>query len=251
MENRIQQQLTQLEEERGIRILFACESGSRAWGFHSPDSDYDVRFIYAHNRDWYTSIEEKKDLISFPPDEVLDIVGYDIRKALRLFRASNAKIYEWIQSPIVYKQDAAFVASLQDCIAAYYSTRAGMHHYLGLTRNTMDVYLQGDEVNIKKYFYALRPVLAALWIKTYAACPPMQFSQLRLLIKDVQVNNQIDQLLALKATAAEGALIPRDPVLHTFIQQTWDACMEYGKQLGKRETTATALDQLFRKTIGW
>ena len=250
MEREIQEWLSELEAEQGIRILFAGESGSRAWGFASPDSDYDVRFIYAQPASWYASIEERPDFIKGPQNEVLDIVGYDIRKALRLFRASNAKIYEWIQSPILYRQDPSFLDDLRSNINSYYSLRAGLHHYLGLTRNTMEQYLQGKEVNLKKYFYALRPVLAALWIKTYQRCPPMVFEPLRSLITNADLNARIDRLLALKAVAPEGHLIKHDAVIHTFIQETWDDCLRYAKGLEKKETEATPLNHLFRKTIG-
>ena len=71
--------------EEGVRVLYAAESGSRAWGFASPDSDHDVRFIYAHERDWYVSLWEDRDVVERGIDEKLvDLAGWDIRKALRL-----------------------------------------------------------------------------------------------------------------------------------------------------------------------
>src|SRR5450755_2879949 len=90
----IKQKLYELETNQNIRILYACESGSRAWGFPSPDSDFDVRFIYARTTNDYLSIHEIKDVIDLPVNEVLDIGGWDIKKALKLFLKSNAPLYE-------------------------------------------------------------------------------------------------------------------------------------------------------------
>ena len=114
MNDQIQQRLRQIEQDRDVRVLYACESGSRAWGFASTDSDYDVRFIYTHDRDWYLSIYERADGIELGVDEEnIDLSGWDLRKALRLFLKSNAVIFEWLYSPIVYFQDDTFTAKLK------------------------------------------------------------------------------------------------------------------------------------------
>ena len=101
----IQRRLTAAEIEHDVKVLYACESGSRAWGFASPDSDYDVRFIYAHKRDWYLSfdIERRRDVIEYPIVDDIDIGGWDIRKALYLFTRTNGALLEWLNSPIVYR----------------------------------------------------------------------------------------------------------------------------------------------------
>ena len=93
IENVIKTKLSNLEDTHGIRILFACESGSRGWGFPSLDSDYDVRFIYANSEDWYLSIDEKRDVIELPVNSDLDINGWDLRKALRLLKKGNATLF--------------------------------------------------------------------------------------------------------------------------------------------------------------
>jgi predicted nucleotidyltransferase len=100
----ILEQLEQIEQEEQVTILYACESGSRAWGFPSQDSDYDVRFIYLHKPEWYLSIYDKRDVIERPINNMLDINGWDLRKALNLFRKSNPPLLEWLQSPIQYKE---------------------------------------------------------------------------------------------------------------------------------------------------
>jgi uncharacterized protein len=246
----IRDKLNETATARGITLLFACESGSRAWGFHSPDSDYDVRFAYMHGPGWYLSIEDKKEVIELPVNEVFDINGYDIRKLLKLFRGSNAKIYEWIRSPLFYEQREPFVQELRALVPEYYSPKVGLHHYLGLCRNTFESYLQGEQVRLKKYFYALRPVLAACWIVQYGTPPPVEFDKLRPLITDTAVNERISALLEEKARVDEKHLVSPDPLLHQFIRQQMEACERYAKDLSKKETDVAPLNALFRKTIG-
>src|SRR5436190_9326529 len=120
---RVRAALARLEAERNVRVLFACESGSRAWGFASCDSDYDVRFLYVHARDWYLSVEDRRDVIEQPIVDDLDVSGWELRKALRLLRKSNPPLLEWLQSPMVYRQDAAFVAEFRALAATFYSPR--------------------------------------------------------------------------------------------------------------------------------
>ena len=106
----ILQRLKQTEQDKNVRIVMAIESGSRAWGFESPDSDYDVRFIYVHEKDWYLSIDssEERDVIEYPITDDIDLNGWDIRKALKLFSKSNPSFIEWIHSPITYIDTGCF-----------------------------------------------------------------------------------------------------------------------------------------------
>lgn len=245
----IQEQLNKLEAEHDIRILFACESGSRAWGFASSDSDYDVRFAYVHKLDWYLGIDKGADFIEGLQDGVLDIRGVELRRLLQLFRASNAAVYEWLQSPVWYRKDEAFVRQLWIYAETCFSARDGMHHYLGMTRNTLESCLQSTEVKLKKYFYALRPVLAAAWIKEYNSCPPMELRHLRAPIADPAVQQRMDALLAQKAGVEEGFRVAPDPLLHRFIEEQMAQCTDYAKTLGKKEVSAAPLAELFRTTI--
>lgn len=250
MEEIILNKLREIEESHNIRILYACESGSRAWGFHSPDSDYDVRFIYAHDKDWYLGIEDRKAHIEFPVTNELDIVGYDVRKMLKLFRGSNAKIYEWLQSPVVYKKDDEFLNAIRGLMNDYYSLRTGVHHYLGLTKNTFNSELQQPQVKLKKYFYALRPVLAAQWIVEKKVFPPMEFAHLRQIITDKMIDERIDGLLKQKVIVGEGFLITPDAELNQFIGEQIDYCWNASTSLESKETSVSALNKLFRNTIG-
>jgi predicted nucleotidyltransferase len=250
MKETIIDKLKEIEASQQVRILFACESGSRAWGFHSIDSDYDVRFVYVHNSDWYLSIEDKKDVIQLPVNEVLDISGWDVRKALKLFRSSNSVIYEWLQSPILYNKGNGFIQELFSLRGEYYSMRSGMHHYLSMAINSFQNDLQENRFKLKKYFYALRPILAACWIAEKKECPPMEFAKLRLLIADAVINQRINDLLDAKFKVDEKFEIQADPVLHEFLRERISFCETISKEMEPLRSSSHSLNKLFRKTIG-
>jgi uncharacterized protein len=180
MNEEILRRLGEIEREENVRIFYACESGSRAWGFPSADSDYDVRFIYVHPRDWYLSIdvEEKRDVIERPINDLLDISGWDLRKALKLPRKSNPPLLEWLSSPIIYKETPGLTDKLRAAVAEFYSPISSFHHYLHMAQGNYREYLKGDIVWIKKYFYVLRPLLAIRWIETEPRPVPMEFQTL-------------------------------------------------------------------------
>ncbi|MDD2700064.1 MAG: nucleotidyltransferase domain-containing protein [Sideroxydans sp.] len=218
MERQIQDELVGIERKHDVRILYACESGSRGWGFASADSDWDVRFIYCHPRDWYLSIEEKRDVIELPIDDLLDVNGWDIRKALRLMKKSNPVLLEWLSSPIVYREEGASVSALRALARDCYQPTACLHHYLHMAQGNFREYLQGETVWLKKYFYVLRPVLACLWIERGLGMVPMAFEDLVSgVVKDAGLKAAIAGLIELKRAAAElsnGAPIPE---IHNFL----------------------------------
>lgn len=226
MKDTILQKLLALGQSENIKILYACESGSRAWGFASPDSDFDVRFIYTRSVNHYLSIAEMPDVVGLPVNEVLDIGGWDLKKALKLFLKSNSPLFEWLQSPVVYSQDDAFADEMRKLMPAYFSSRASGNHYLSMANNTLRDDLQGDSVKLKRYFYALRPALACQWIVEKQTVPPMEFEHLRALIGDDKVQLSIDELLKQKKAADEKALIAPVDVLNKWLAQTLDYCRE-------------------------
>jgi uncharacterized protein len=241
-------QLDELAIRAQIVILYACESGSRGWGFPSPDSDYDVRFIYLRPLEWYLSIEDRRDTIDLPVDQILDISGWDLPKALKLFKGSNSIIYEWIQSPIVYRDPHNLAAELLSLSNHYYSPRAGIHHYLNMTTNCYQEQLQSATVRLKKYFYALRPILAARWIVEHRTAPPMVFSQL---LKSIdsrhEVLTEIARLLTIKQTADEATTIPTSPILNDFIATEIEYCDRAVKLIPKHYSDAPNLNNLFQR----
>lgn len=241
--------LGEIEIEHDVKILYACESGSRAWGFASADSDYDVRFLYVHKPDWYLSIEERRDVLELPINEVLDISGWELRKALGLFRKSNAQIYEWLQSPIVYMQEDRFHARIMELSREYFAPKPGLNHYLSLARNVLESDLQSEEVKIKRYFYALRSTLAAWWIVQRKEVPPMEFHKLRELIPNSGIQAELDSLLERKRQSDEKTLIPAIPFITDFIAETLAYCYAEKDKLSDERKDSAALNTFFRETI--
>lgn len=219
MHEAIQNQLMKMEVDQQVKVLYACESGSRAWGFPSKDSDYDVRFIYIHTSEWYLSIDEKRDVIELPINDLLDINGWDIRKALKLFRKSNPPLQEWLQSSIVYLQKSTFPDRIKQLSSEVFSPVSCMHHYLSMAKGNYREYLQGPQVKIKKYFYVLRPILACLWIEKFRAMPPILFQDLvRELVTEPRLKDSIDHLLERKVRGDELDLEPRIDEINDYIE---------------------------------
>ena len=168
LHQRVRNELARVESERQVRVLFACESGSRAWGFASRDSDYDVRFLYVHRRDWYLSVEDRRDVIEEPIADDLDVSGWELRKALRLLRKSNPPLLEWLKSPVVYRHDPVFAAEFGALATEFYSPRRCFAHYLHMAFGNWRDYLRDrEEVSLKKYLYVFRPLLACRWIERH------------------------------------------------------------------------------------
>lgn len=213
----IKDKLKQIEERENVTILLAIESGSRAWGFASPDSDYDVRFIYVRPMEEYLRLDTPKDTIEWQLDEVLDINGWDLKKALVQFRKGNATLFEWSNSPVVYKCTDTW-KKIYDVAKSYFSAKTGIYHYYGTARNTYETYLQDELVKYKKYFYALRPLLACKYIEEYNCPPPVLFDDLLKLQLPDELKYGIDQLLEIKKVTQESDLNPQIPVIQEFIR---------------------------------
>jgi predicted nucleotidyltransferase len=178
MNARIVAELDRIQREHNVRVLLAVESGSRAWGFASPDSDYDVRFIYAHPRNWYISIAEPRDVIEEMLPGDLDVSGWDLRKTLRLFAKCNLALNEWIGSPITYEEVPEFRRRLADLVPAFFNPIAAMNHYCNMAERALtDNYTDG-KIGIKKLFYVLRPLYACRWIEHLQTQPPTEFGKL-------------------------------------------------------------------------
>lgn len=217
----ILERLAAIERTETVRILYACESGSRAWGFASPDSDFDVRFIYIRHRDWYLSIdlENRRDVIECPIEDVFDINGWDLRKALQLMRKSNPPLFEWLHSPLVYRAQAGFREAMQMLTPTCYSPIGCAWHYLHMARGNDRVYLQGEQARLKKYLYVLRPLLAVRWLESGRGVVPTPFRELvETLIPSGELRDAIEHLLWLKQGGEELAWGPRIPVLSDWIK---------------------------------
>ena len=217
---RVQNALAQVEAERDVRVLFACESGSRAWGFASRDSDYDVRFLYVHRRDWYLSVEDRRDVIELPISDELDVSGWELRKALRLLRKSNARLFEWLKSPVVYRCEPVFATEFGALAAEFYSPRSCYAHYLQMAIGHWRNYVRGREaVSLKKYLYVFRPLLACRWIERAQGQVPMLFAQLvEGVLEESDVRDVLNALIVRKQSGEELSVEPPVEVLSRFIE---------------------------------
>ena len=230
-------------------MLYACESGSRARGFESTDSDYDVRFIYIHRTDWYLSLRKRRDVIERMVGEKLDFAGWDLTKALHLFSKSNPPLFEWLQSPIVYRELGRLASRLRLLMPDYFSPKSCIFHYLHMARGNYREYLHGDEVWVKKYFYVLRPVLSCLWIERGLGVMPTRFSTLvEGLVDDRDLRRDIAWLLKEKKRGSELDQGPRVESISNFIDQQL-ARLSTDHQQKAPEKNLSALDRLFAETL--
>lgn len=251
MKKLLLQKLERIQQERNIKILYAAESGSRAWGFASPNSDWDVRFIYTHPKEKYLSIKQPEEGINLGVDEnELDMVGWELRKMLRLLSSSNASPFEWLQSPMLYHNEDGFKDKIWQLAPAYFKPRAMAFHYLGLTKSSLHKGLVNDKMDIKKYFYILRPLLAAIWICDKQTIPPMEFGLLLPQIANQTVLYEaIQQLTKQKIAAQEGDFIAPVPIIQTFIHQYLEEYQQKAKLLPSENKELAPLDAFFRSQL--
>ncbi|WP_068498994.1 nucleotidyltransferase domain-containing protein [Paenibacillus kribbensis] len=248
----ILRELRALEQEEQVRIVYACESGSRAWGFPSQDSDYDVRFIYVRPMEWYLSIFDKRDVIERPISDLLDMNGWDLKKALNLFRKSNPPLLEWLQSPIPYLEQYSVADQIRAISPLTFSPKSCLYHYLNMAKGNYRDYLQGEQVKIKKYFYVLRPLLACGWIERYNSMPPMEFETLleELVPSDTELYRVIGHLLERKKAGEELDIEPQLSVVNDFIQQQIAYFEQKAPLLRQTEGGRDQqLDDLFRAAV--
>ncbi|EEL52326.1 MULTISPECIES: nucleotidyltransferase domain-containing protein [Bacillus cereus group] len=251
MKEKIQLQLEKIEKENNVKILFAVESGSRAWGFPSKDSDYDVRFVYIHPVDWYLSINEKRDVIEYPISDVLDISGWDIRKALQLFAKSNPALLEWIRSPIFYSKNSNLPERLQKMSEHDFDPKSTIYHYLHMASKNYRGFLQGESVKLKKYFYVLRPILACKWLEEKGTVPPVEFERfIAELSLEQEILDEIEGLLIKKKAGVELDAGPKNIVLNEFLEKRIAYYQEYVKEVEKGQgVEIEKLNVLFRDML--
>ena len=219
MRELILEKLAEIEERENIKILHCVESGSRAWGFASPDSDYDVRFIYVRPKEFYLRLDKTRDVIEWQLDDTLDINGWDIQKALVLLHKSNPTLFEWNSSPIVYKTTDEW-KKITTIINRYFVAKSGLYHYLSTAKSNYREYLKCDVVRLKKYFYVLRPLLACKWILAEGTPPPMEFRVLMEKYLDEDVRPDVEKLLDLKMNTPEITTGKRFDCVNNYLDNT-------------------------------
>lgn len=245
----IQEKLKEIEEKENVRIIHCVESGSRAWGFASPDSDYDVRFIYVRPKEYYLRLDKTRDVIEWQLDDTLDINGWDIQKALRLLHKSNPTLFEWNSSPIVYSTTEEW-ADISRIINEFFIKKSGLYHYLSTAKSNYREYLKGETVRLKKYFYVLRPLLACKWILAEQTPPPMLFSQLMDRCLEDEMKPAVQELLRLKMETPEIGTGKRIDVLNSYIDENIEAIEKTIQALPtKKSPNWDRLNQLFLSLI--
>jgi predicted nucleotidyltransferase len=217
MENKILNKLSEIEREKNIDILFAVESGSRAWGFESPDSDYDIRFVYKHKKDWYLNLWEQKDTIEFMTDnDLLDGSGWEFRKALKLLAKSNASFLGWLFSPIVYRANNDFLNEIKGIAKNNFNPVSGFYHYHSMSKGFEET-LDTDEMTLKSFFYAIRTALCANWVYKNETIPPVLFTELYPII-DTKFHSLLNDLIDLKSREIEKSNEPVDSALIQLVR---------------------------------
>lgn len=251
METKIKDKLKELEQKHQVKVLYACETGSRAWGFPSPDSDYDVRMIYMHDIDWYLSLSDKKDTIEYmSEDGELDVTGWDIKKCLQLMWKSNGALLERVQSPVVYREENKISSLLKEYSEKCFAPIATMHHYLGMAKNSFEEVDGKDEIKLKKLFYALRATLACKWILEKDSVPPIVFmTMVNELSFDQKLKDKIVNLIDLKSGKTEKYIHPAERDLNAFITNELMIASAAFEGLAGRKQREVDLDSLFKQIV--
>lgn len=221
MEELIRFKLKEIEEKENVKILHSVESGSRAWGFASSDSDYDVRFVYVRPKEFYLRLDKTRDVIEWQLDATLDINGWDISKALILLHSSNPTVFEWNMPPIVYKTTDQW-SQLSKVLEEYFDPKSSLYHYLSMAKKNQKEYLKSDTVSFKKYFYMLRPLLACRWILAEGTPPPVPFGELVKSRLEPRLLSEVNTLLDLKQNGSERLEGKRFAALDEYIERSID-----------------------------
>jgi predicted nucleotidyltransferase len=229
----IDRRLASVEDAQDVNIPWAIESGSRAWGFPSPDSDYDCRFLYVRSEGRYLSPWLGRDVIETPLDEIYDVNGWDLRKALQLLVKGNAVVVEWLRSPYVYSGDAGFRSEFL-ALAEDVADRAAVgRHYVHVALRQWERYGDAREMFLKKLFYVLRPAATVRWLGRHpdSATPPMEITPL--LVEggaSAEVIDLVAELVVLKAQTREMGVGVPPPRLLAYVEET----LELGETLFPR-----------------
>ena len=243
----VSQHLAEIEKEYQVTIIQAIESGSRAWGFPSPDSDYDVRFVYSHSKDWYLQLAEERDVIELPINDELDIAGWDVRKAFNLANKGNAVIQEWMISPIVYKQTERY-GSLYDLLSNAFNPISAYHHYRSMAKKAYFDIEHSEKKKLKRFFYFARATLSAKWILEKQTMPSIVFADLvNELFSDQTMITEIESLVAQKAKESEQSLLEVPSAVYMVFKELFES-LDEGRLLNA-DTVEAITNSSFREFI--
>ena len=249
MKQTILAELESIEAEYGVRVLLAVESGSRAWGMASADSDYDVRFVYVRSVDDYLRLEETSDVIEWCLDEKLDINGWDLAKFLRLLRSSNPSAFEWLASGIVYYESPDF-AAVREIARECFSPVANAFHFLGIAKERERVSVGGEMITIKSYLYAVRAILAARYVLDNGTPSPVMIDELMSAELEPEYEAVVNRLVAVKHTGDEKIEVARMPGLDDWIEREGAKLAERARAMeAPHKIEWSRLDEIFRDLV--
>lgn len=232
MRTQIIEKLHQIEKGNNIRIFYAVESGSRAWGFASKNSDFDVRFLYYHKPEWYFSIFPQKDsIVQMEDNNLLDFSGWELRKTLSLLLKSNMSLYEWLHSPIVYIQTEPF-AKFAELAKEFFNPKALIFSYSHLAEGNYKAYINKEQVKMKKYLYVLRTIAACRWLEQSKTLPPIEIEKLQPAFADEpKIFNFLNNLIESKKNNDELGLIAPQKEINQWIEAQLKHYTEYAAQI--------------------
>jgi len=220
MRQQILNKLSDLEKKYDVKVLYACESGSRAWGFNSKNSDFDVRFIYVHRLSWYLGVNAHRDVIE-EIDGDLDCSGWELRKALKLLAKGNPPLFEWLSSPITYITDPTFTLEFNILADSCFSTKSAIYHYLNMAKGNYNQYIKGKAyVKLKKYLYVIRPLLSCMAIQDSKEVPPTSMDSSMDLLRPFMAYPEVVALIEAKKAGLELTEGPSSAVLNDFIEES-------------------------------
>jgi uncharacterized protein len=256
MNENILSNLMQIEEDHKIKILYACEAGSRAWGYSSMESDYDVRFIYIHPIQYYLSIDaigtgKRQDVIERPIFNGLDLSGWELTKTLRLFRKSNPSLLEWLHSPIEYYQAYSTIQKMKEILPNFLSNKSCILHYLNTAKANYAKYQKGImESNVKVILTIVRPILVANWIERFKKFPPLSFQHLvDNIISNNELKHVVQHLMEAKITGTPFK-IDHEDILLNFVLKEINRISTFAKRMEQTNQNETEiLNKLFRTTL--
>jgi len=244
--------LNEIEKDLDIRILLACETGSRAWGFESPDSDYDIRIIYCHAPDWYLTIGERADSITEMFDNnLLDVTGWELRKSLRLLTKSNMTVFERLDSSIIYKEDPVFKSRILEISPDFYNPISSMYHYLGIAKSALADVTESEPYKLKRLFYGLRAGACCQWIYEHnIGAPPISYDKVLANIKLTDLEREsLKELRQLKAEQSEKYMHSGEALLLELIAKQIDSAEKKVDSLNASNSDSSRLDELLRRTV--
>jgi len=249
MIDRILEELNGIEKSRNVKIVLAAESGSRAWGFPSNDSDYDVRFIYVHEKDLYLTIFKKRDVIEIPIEESLDINGWDLRKALQLMRKSNSPLFEWLSSPIRYRVSKRAFKKLEELSRLSFMPETSCYHYLSISNKYIKEIKSQEKVRLKAYMYAIRATLCCKWIVQNLTQPPMNTKDLLAEIcEDRAIRDIVVSLIREKKEYSENHTVNHSELVENYMKQTLHD-VQKNVLKNPKKADSEIFDEVFRSIV--